>query len=111
PTLQLVLTVFIAGVMYAHGEGAAAVVRRVGLRIGGPRGEEAVVPAGKAIRAVALGVGVTATVQALVGGIGLAIVGVPFASVLTAAMFMLCIIQVGPLPVMVPAVIWVFWHE
>jgi predicted PurR-regulated permease PerM len=110
-TLQLVLTVVIAGVMYAHGEGAAAVVRRFGLRIGGPRGEEAVVLAGKAIRAVALGVGVTATVQALVGGIGLAIVGVPFASVLTAAMFMLCIIQVGPLPVMVPAVIWVFWHE
>ena len=52
--------------------------------------------AGKAIRGVALGVGVTAIVQAVVGGIGLAIAGVPFAALLTAVMFMLCIVQIGP---------------
>src|SRR4029453_13371262 len=26
-------------------------------------------------------------------------------------MFMLCIVQVGVLPVLVPAVVWVFWHD
>jgi predicted PurR-regulated permease PerM len=58
---------------------------------------------------VALGVGVTAIVQSVLGGIGLAIAGVPFASLLTAVMFMLCIAQLGPALVLVPAVIWVFW--
>jgi predicted PurR-regulated permease PerM len=59
---------------------------------------------------VALGVGVTALVQAVLGGIGLAVAGVPFAGLLTAAMFVLCIAQVGALPVLVPATIWVFWQ-
>ncbi|MDO8418530.1 MAG: AI-2E family transporter, partial [Rubrivivax sp.] len=65
--------------------------------------------AGGAIRGVALGVGVTAAVQALLGGIGVAVAGVPVAGLLAAVMFMLCIAQVGPLPVLVPAVIWVLW--
>ncbi|MBT2322003.1 AI-2E family transporter YdiK [Variovorax paradoxus] len=108
-TLQFVLTVVIAGMMYASGESAAAVVRRFGFKLGGQRGEDAVVLAGAAIRGVALGVGVTAIVQAVTGGIGLAIAGVPFAALLTAVMFMLCIVQVGPTLVLAPAVIWVFW--
>jgi predicted PurR-regulated permease PerM len=109
-TVQFLLTVVIAGVMYANGEGAAAMVRRFGRRIGGARGDEAVVLAGKAIRGVALGVGVTAIVQSMIGGIGLAIAGVPLAALLTAVMFMLCIIQVGPTLVLLPATIWVFWQ-
>jgi len=109
-TLQFLLTVVIAGVMYAQGESAAAEALRFGRRLGGPRGEGAVVLAGKAIRGVALGVGVTAIVQAVVGGIGLAIAGVPFAALLTAVMFMFCIVQIGPTLVLAPAAIWVFWH-
>jgi predicted PurR-regulated permease PerM len=108
-TLQFVLTVIIAAVMYANGEAAAAVACRFGRRIGGTRGEDAVVLAGKAIRAVALGVGVTATVQALAGGIGLAIAGVPFAALLTAVMFILCVIQIGPFLVLAPATGWLFY--
>jgi predicted PurR-regulated permease PerM len=108
-TLQFLLTVVIAGLMYAQGETAAATVRQFGHKLGGDRGEGAVVLAGKAIRGVALGVGVTAFVQAVVGGIGLAIAGVPFAALLTAVMFMFCIVQIGPTLVLAPAVIWVFW--
>ena len=108
--LQFLLTVAIAGVMYAHGEQAAGLVRRFARRLGGARGEDAVQLAGDAIRGVALGVGVTALVQALLGGIGLALAGIPVAGLLTALMFMLCIAQVGALPVMVPATIWAFWN-
>lgn len=108
-TLQFLLTVVIAGVMYAYGERGAAQALRFGRRLGGRRGEEAVALAAQAVRAVALGVGVTATVQAVVAGIGLAIAAVPFAGLLTAVMFVLCIIQVGPMLVLVPAVVWVFW--
>jgi predicted PurR-regulated permease PerM len=109
-TLQFVLTIVIAALMYGQGENAAAMMRRFGHKLGGQRGEDAVILASKAIRGVALGVGVTAIVQAVAGGIGLAIAGVPFAALLTAVMFMLCIVQIGPTLVLAPAVIWVFWH-
>ncbi len=109
-TLQFLLTVVVAAVMYAQGEVAADKVRHFGYRLGGKRGEDAMVLAGKAIRSVALGVGVTAIVQSVLGGIGLAIAGVPFAALLTAVMFILCIVQVGPIIVLLPATIWVFYN-
>ena len=49
-----------------------------------------------ATRGVALGVGVTALVQSVLGGLALAVAGVPFAGLLTAVMFMLCLAQLGP---------------
>ena len=64
--------------------------------------------AGQAIRSVALGVVVTAVAQSVLGGIGLAVVGVPFATVLTALMFVLCLAQVGPGLVLIPAVVWMY---
>ena len=106
---QFMLTAIIAAVMYAGGENAAALVRGLARRIGGVRGMGAVELAGGAIRGVALGVGVTALVQSLLGGVGLAVAGVPAAGLLTAVMFMLCIAQIGPMPVLLLAVGWVFW--
>ena len=107
--LQFLLTVVIAAVMFATGEQAATLVRRLARRIGGERASGVVDLAGGAIRGVALGVGVTALVQAVLGGIGVAAAGVPVAGLLTAVMFMLCIAQLGPLLVLVPAVVWVLW--
>jgi predicted PurR-regulated permease PerM len=107
--VQFLLTVVIAGIMYAGGERAAAAAQRFGYRLGGERGEQSVLLAGQAIRSVALGVVVTAVLQSVLGGIGIALAGVPFATVLTAIMFMLCIAQLGPLPVLVPVVIWLYW--
>jgi predicted PurR-regulated permease PerM len=107
--VQFLLSVIIAVIMYVSGEHAAALARRFGRRLAGDRGEQSVRLAGQAIRSVALGVVVTALAQSVLGGIGLALVGVPLAAVLTAVMFMLCIAQLGPLPVLVPAVIWLYW--
>lgn len=107
--LQFLMTVVIAGILYSNGEEAADQVRRFARRLAGERGESTVKLAGDAIRGVALGVGVTALVQAVLGGIALAIVDVPFAGLLSALLFMLCIAQVGPTPVLVPALIWLFY--
>jgi predicted PurR-regulated permease PerM len=103
------LTVAVASVLYARGERAGAIVIRFGRRLGGDRGETAVRLAGQAIRGVALGVVVTAVAQSVLGGIGLAIVGIPFVPVLTALMFMLCLAQIGPGPVLIPAVAWMYY--
>src|SRR5262249_3625985 len=107
--LQFLLTVLIAGILYATGETAARGVTRFAARLAGERGGAAVNLAGQAIRAVALGVVVTALVQSALGGIGLAVAGVPFAMVLTLLMFFLGVCQIGPLPVMLSALIWLYY--
>ena len=107
--LQFLLTSALAAIMYAGGEKAAATAVRFGRRLAGDRGERAVHLAGRAIRSVALGVVVTALAQSLVGGIGLRLVGLPYAALLTAMMFVLCLIQLGPALVLVPAVIWLYY--
>lgn len=109
--LQFLLTVLLAGVMYACGEQAGGVARRFGRRLGGAHGEQVVELAGNAIRGVAIGVGGTAVLQTALGGLGLWLAGVPFAGVLTALMFMLCIAQIGAIPVLLPAALWAFWSD
>jgi predicted PurR-regulated permease PerM len=109
--LQFLLTIGLAAVMYHDGEAWAATCLRIGERLGGERGLHLVELAGGAIRGVALGVGVTALVQSVLGGVALAIAGVPFAGLLTAVMLMLCLAQVGPLPVLLGAVGWLFWQD
>jgi predicted PurR-regulated permease PerM len=107
--LQFLLVVAIAAVLYARGEVAAQFLRRFGHRLAGGHGERSVILAGRAIRGVALGVVVTALIQAMLAGIGLAITGVPFAGLLTAAIILLTIAQVGPIPILLPAVAWLYW--
>ena len=107
--LQFVLIVVLAAVLYAGGESWAAWVRRFGRRLADDQGDRMVILAGQAIRGVALGVVVTALVQSVLGGIGLAIAGVPFAGPLTAVMFALCIAQLGPILVLLSATAWAFY--
>jgi predicted PurR-regulated permease PerM len=107
--VQFLLTMVIAALMYAGGETAARALRKFAVRLAGNQGDGVVTLGGQAIRGVALGVGVTAVVQAGLGGVGLAIAGVPFASLFTAVMLMLCIAQLGPSLVLFPAVAWMYW--
>jgi predicted PurR-regulated permease PerM len=106
--LQLVLTVVVVVLLYANGETAARGVNRFARRLAGAEGENAIQVAGRAIRAVALGVIVTAIVQSALIGLGLAVAGVPFAIILVALSFILSIAQIGPMPVLVGATIWVY---
>ena len=108
--LQFLLIVVLSSILYASGEAWVSSVLRFGRRLAGERGEKSIVLAGQAIRGVALGVGVTAIVQSVLGGVGLAVAGVPFAAFLSALMLMLCIAQLGPGLILFPAVGWMFWN-
>jgi len=108
-SLQFLLTVVISAILYMTGEKAARWLRRFGWRLAGERGDHVVLLAGQAIRGVALGVVVTAFVQSVLGGIGLALAGVPFASMLTALMFMLALAQIGAVPVLLGGLAWLWW--
>ncbi|PLX81871.1 MAG: hypothetical protein C0616_03470 [Desulfuromonas sp.] len=107
--VHFVVTLILTALLYMNGEGMATLVRRLAHRIADDRGENATVLAAKAVRAVAQGVVITALAQSILAGLGLAVIGVPYASLLTALVFMLTIAQIGAGPVLIPAVIWLFW--
>lgn len=107
--VHFLLTVLVAGILYANGETAARGVLMFGRRLGGERGERTMHLAGQAVRGVALGVIVTALVQSIIAGLGLWLAGVPRPGLLLGVIFVLSIAQLGPLPVLLPAIIWLYW--
>jgi len=103
------LMLLFSALLYWRGEKVALGIRHFAVRLAANRGDAAVLLAGQAIRAVALGVVVTALVQAVLGGVGLAVTGVPYATLFTVLMLLTCLVQLGPLLVLVPAIIWLYW--
>lgn len=107
--VQFLLTVALSAILYSQGEEAVRRVRGFCRRLAGEAGDSVVTLSGQAIRSVALGIVVTALVQSALGALGLLASGVPYAAILGAIMFLCCLIQVGPMLVLVPAVGWLFW--
>jgi predicted PurR-regulated permease PerM len=104
--LQFALVAIATAVLYAQGPAAATMAERLAARLGGAAGTEALDVATRAIRGVSAGVIGTAAAQALLAGIGFAVAGVPAPVLLAVGVLLFGIIQIGPLPVWLPVVIW-----
>ena len=85
--LHFLLTLVFTAILYAQGETAATGVRRFLRRLAGERGESTAVLAAQAIRAVALGIVVTAAVQSTAAAIGLPCRAFRDAAILAAIIF------------------------
>jgi predicted PurR-regulated permease PerM len=107
--VQFLLTVVACAVLYAQGETAARYALRFGSRLAGQRGEDAIVLSAQAIRGVALGVVVTALIQAMIAALGLFVARVPFAALIAALVFLLSVAQIGGALVLVIPVAWLYW--
>ncbi|MCX5833455.1 MAG: AI-2E family transporter YdiK [Deltaproteobacteria bacterium] len=107
--VQFLLTVVISAILYVGGETAAERVKRFARWLDGQRGEDLAILAAKAIRGVTLGVVVTALIQSVLGGIGLAVAGLPAVAVLTLVMFVLALAQLGVFLVLLLAALWLYW--
>ena len=107
--VQFLLTMIISAILLTKGEIVRGAILRFATRLAGRQGYDAAMLAGQTIRSVVLGVVVTALVQAAIGGIGLYVSGIPAAGLLTAVLLFLCMAQLGPLLVLLPAVLWLYW--
>jgi predicted PurR-regulated permease PerM len=107
--LQFLLTTIITALLLSKGEIVRDGFLRFARRLAGLQGEEVALLAARAIRAVVLGVVVTALIQVAIGGAGLYLMGIPAAGLLSAVMLFLCLAQIGPLLVLLPAVAWLYW--
>jgi predicted PurR-regulated permease PerM len=100
------IAIVVAGFLYSPAPSLAAAVRKLSRRLASGRGEEFVDLAGATIRAVSRGVIGVSALQALLAGLGLMVAGVPGASLITSAVLILGIIQIGPSIVLIPVIIW-----
>jgi len=107
--IQFLLAAVISAIGFTRGEAVRDGILRFAQRLGGHQGRETALLAARTIRGVVLGVVVTALIQAAIAGSGLLMSGVPAAGLLTAVILFLCLAQLGPLLVVIPAVIWLFW--
>ena len=105
-TLKFLISVIIAGFLFAPAPVLVAATKRLARRINLTHGEKFVELAGATIRAVSRGVIGIAVLQAVIGGIGMSLAGVPAASLLTLAILVLGIIQIGPMLIVAPLVVW-----
>lgn len=107
--VHLALMLLFSALLYWRGERVARGIRHFAFWLSGSRGDAVVILANQAIKAVALGIVVTALLQGVAGGIGLALAGIPYAPILTVLIILCCLIQVGPLLVLIPAIIWLYY--
>ena len=105
--LEFILGIIISAVMLNSGSKALNPVYGVMKRIVGEHDGPVLVDAsGRAVKGVAIGVMGTGFIAAIAAWIGFTIAGVSIAGGLAAITFFLVVIQLGPLFVFLPVVIW-----
>jgi predicted PurR-regulated permease PerM len=107
--LEFTVAVLIAGVLLARSEQSAAAARAVASRLAGQRGLELADLAGATVRSVAQGVLGVALIQGLLAGLGFAAIGVPAAGLWALLVLFLAILQLPPLIVIGPIIVYAFY--
>jgi len=105
-TLKFLLSVAFAGFLLASAPQLLTGIRALARRIDPTNGDKFVALAGDTINAVSRGVMGLSLMQAVIGGVGMTLAGVPGASLLTIAILVLGIVQIGPLLIVAPVVFW-----
>ncbi|MFZ0255519.1 MAG: AI-2E family transporter [Gammaproteobacteria bacterium] len=109
--LQFIVAIIIAGILLANDEGGKATVRRIATRLAGEQGAEFADIAGATVRSVAQGVLGVALIQAMLAGIGMLVVDVPGAGLWALLVLLLAIVQLPPILVLGPVIVYVFSVE
>ena len=107
--LKFIVSIIIAGMLLVYAKSGTGAVERVSQRLMGEQlGQKFAGMAGATIRSVAQGVLGVAIIQAVLAGIGLLVMGVPYAGIWTLLVLLLAIIQVPTIIILGPIIVYVF---
>jgi predicted PurR-regulated permease PerM len=110
--LMFIISIIIAGAFLVFARsGSHAMETAIGRVLGEKDGREFVDMAGATIRSVAQGVLGVALIQAILGGVGMLAIGVPYAGVWAMLILLLAIIQLPPVLILAPIIVYVFSVE
>ena len=107
--LMFIISIMIAGAFLVVGRNGSKAMETIAGRVMGKNnGAEFVELTGATIRSVAQGVLGVAVIQATLAGIGLLVMGVPYAGVWAVLVLLLAIIQLPPLLILGPIIVYEF---
>jgi predicted PurR-regulated permease PerM len=107
--LQFIVSIAIAGMLLVYAKSGTDAVVKISARLMGERGGRAFADlAGATIRSVAQGVLGVAVIQAVLAGIGMLAIGVPYAGIWTLLVLFLAIVQLPTILILGPIIIYVF---
>jgi len=110
--LMFVISIIIAGAFLVYARSGSRALETVASRVlGDTFGKEFVDLAGATIRSVAQGVLGVALIQSILAGIGLMVIGVPYAGLWAMLVLLLAIIQLPPILILGPIIVYVFSVE
>jgi predicted PurR-regulated permease PerM len=106
--LQFVISFVIAGIMLTAAESSKITAQALAVRLAGKQGEGFADLSVNTIRNVALGIVGVSIIQTALLSLGFLAIGLPAAGLIALVVLVLCIIQIGPALVAIPAIIYVF---
>jgi predicted PurR-regulated permease PerM len=110
-TLQFLLSVLVAGILFPYGPQLADAIRGFLFRIVPEQSEHFLDLSGATIRAVSQGIIGVAIIQALLAGIGFKLAAIPSAGLLAVVVLLLSIVQIGAAIVLIPVIIWIWMDK
>ncbi|NCA71393.1 MAG: AI-2E family transporter [Sphingobacteriia bacterium] len=108
--LHILLAILIAGVLLANAERARDLTHALARRLADERGVEFARIAEATIWSVIRGVLGIALIQSLLAGLGWLAVGVPAAGLWALLALIMCVLQIGLLPLTLVILVYVFFH-
>ena len=105
-TAKFLAAIVVSGFLFPIGPSLGGGVRTLASKLADQRGDHFVEIAESTIRTVARGVVGVSAIQALLAGIGFSVAGIPGASLLTLAVLVFSIVQIGAAVVIVPVLVW-----
>lgn len=106
--IQFALSILVAGLLLANAGPSRRYTSAFATRLAGDKGVEFIVIAGKTVNGVTRGILGVAIIQGILAGLGFLVAGIPGAGLWAFVAMVLAIIQIGILPVTLPAIIYVF---
>jgi predicted PurR-regulated permease PerM len=107
--LQFIISIIIAGALLVYARSGSKSIEVIASRILGEKGgKEFVDITGATIRSVAQGVLGVALIQSILAGIGLMVMGVPYAGLWALLVLLLAIVQLPPLLILAPIIVYEF---
>jgi predicted PurR-regulated permease PerM len=107
--LSFVVSTILSGLFLTRATHLAAAIQVLASRIAGEKGVGFARLAGATVRNVSRGVIGVAFLQTLLCGLCFAFFDIPARGALTFAVFMLCVMQLGPALVLLPMIIWAWF--
>jgi len=106
--IQFIISIIIAGVFLASSDSGGKALTQFYRRLVGERGEEFAKASEITVRNVAKGVLGVAVIQSFLAGLVFLLAGVPYAGLWALICLILCVIQIGPILVIIPVIVYLF---